>query len=92
MSESSVSHFSSYKILFLLALLGEATTNGLDSKVDKMADSTNRTISEDTSVHSLELEIHHALKKIVFFRATPHLQWNCTVSSKQDFFPLKFDG
>jgi hypothetical protein len=20
------------------------------------------------------------------------LQWNCTVSSKQDFFPLKFDG
>ena len=51
MSKYSVSHFSSYKILFLLALLAEATTNGLESNVDKMADSTNRTTSEETSGH-----------------------------------------
>jgi hypothetical protein len=51
MSKSSVSHFSSYKILFLLALLEEATTNVLESNVDKMAGSTNHTTSENTSVH-----------------------------------------
>jgi hypothetical protein len=89
MSKSSVSHFSSHKILFLLAFLEEATTNVLELNVDKMADSTNHTTCENTSVH---WSWKGTMLLNFFFRATPHLQWNCAVSCKRDCLHFKFES